>query len=604
MLTTPFTLNQEEDSGEISASIPKLLRVHETTTVGELPTHKFIVDPTVLTASVDKSLRQTPSLPGVIIRNDSGLPGVISRRKFYEILGRRYGVAIFMNRPIGMMLEMDDLAPTIVPAHHSIGETVTLALARPADLVYEPILLQCDNAQYQLLDVYTLILAQSMLLANLQTQLREINRHLEQRVAARTEELESRLEYEQAVVLCANSLLQATDHEGAIPETLHHLLHAAEVSRVFLAENVVVEEVGPALRLLYQTNAPGTPPLPGALNILPHRLLGRWANDLLLGHAVNGRMEEIETQHRRLFERAGITSILLLPYGEPGAWEGVIGFSEHTAHRVWDEHDVRLLQTVAQMIYAYLIRRRNAQELSATRDQALRANQFKSELLAKVSHELRTPLGAILGYSQLLQIESYGPLNDEQKHTTELVIGSTKFLNNLVNSLLDQAQLESGKLKFHPSPFDIHQMIREVDGRVRVLAEEKGLDFQVSIDAMMPDLLYGDFTRLQQVITNLLGNAIKFTESGQVSLRVGLQGPEEWYIRVTDTGPGIPAEEQERVFEPFRQVDGSPTRRYTGTGLGLSISNQLIQMMDGIILLESTPGKGSTFTVHLPLTLA
>lgn len=604
MLTTPFTLNQDEDSGEISASIPKLLRVHETTTVGELPSHKFIVAPTQLAMNVDKSLRQTPSLPGVIIQDGVGSPGVISRRKFYEIMGRRYGVAIFMNRPISMMVEMAGIAPTIVPSNQAIGEAVHLALARPADLVYEPILLQCQNDQYQLLDVYTLILAQSMLLANLQTQLREINRHLETRVAARTEELEYRLEYEQAVVLCANSLLQAVDLEGAIPETLHHLLHAAEVSRVFLAENVTLEQVGPALSLLYQANAPGAPPLPTEFNILPHRLLGPWANELLVGNAVNGRMETLEIPYRRLFERAGIASILLLPYGEPGAWEGVIGFSEDTAQREWDEHDVRLLQTVAQMIYAYLVRRRNAQELSATRDQALRANRFKSELLAKVSHELRTPLGAILGYSQLLQFGSYGTLNEEQKHATELVIGSTKYLNNLVNSLLDQAQLESGKLKILPAPFDIHQMINEVDGRIRILAEEKGLDFQVMIDPMMPDLLYGDLTRLQQVITNLLGNAIKFTEKGSVTLRAGLQGPDEWYLQVSDTGPGIPQEEQDRIFEPFRQVDGSPTRRHTGTGLGLSISNQLIQMMDGIILLESTPGQGSTFTVHLPLTLA
>ncbi|NUM49253.1 MAG: hypothetical protein HUU38_31520, partial [Anaerolineales bacterium] len=599
MLTTPFILSQEdEDSGEISASIPKLLRVNEATMVGELPTHAFIVTPTTLTISIDKTLRHTSSLPGVIIQCETGTIDVISRRKFYEILGRRYGVALYMNRPIGTMLELAGIPPTIVPADHSIGDTVALALSRPADLVYEPILLRFKNKTYRLLDVYTLILAQSMLLANLQTQLREINRHLEQRVAARTEELETRLEYEQAVVLCANTLLQVTDHEGAIPETLQHLRQAAEVSRVFLAENVDVENIGPALSLQYQAHAPETPPFPDVLNILPHRLLGRWANELWLGNAVTGRMDELELRYRQLFEQAGIASILLLPYGEPGAWEGVIGFSEHTDQRVWDEHDVRLLQTVAQMIYTYLVRKRNAQELSATRDQALRANQFKSELLAKVSHELRTPLGAILGYSQLLQFGSYGLLNEDQKHAAELVIGSTKYLNNLVNSLLDQAQLESGKLKILPSPFDIHQMVHEVDGRVRILAEEKGLDFQVRIEPMMPDLLCGDLTRLQQVITNLLGNAIKFTDTGQVSLRVGLLDSDEWYLQVSDTGPGIPFEDQERIFEPFRQVDGSPTRRHTGTGLGLSISNQLIQMMDGIILLESSPGKGSTFTVH------
>ncbi len=590
-----------EEEEETTSSLPKLFPVNERTTVGALPTHAYKVDENALTLTVEKFLRGNVSLPGVIIVNEVGFVGVISRRKFYEILGRRYGVAVFMNRPIGAMLESTELPHTIVPASHTIGDTVTLALGRPADQVYEPILITSDNEQSRLLDIYTLLLAQSMIFASLQEQLQQSNRTLERRVAERTTELQDRLGYEQALAWCANSLLRAGDIEGVIPETLHHLLEAAEVSRVFISENVEVEGVGSAIRLLHQVNAPGTPAIPVEMEIFPYQMFGPWTNRLWLGQWVIGYADQAGPLYRPLFDKLGTTSLLLLPYGEPGAWKGVIGFSEHTAKRAWDEHDIRLLQTVAQMISSYLERKHSAEELAYTRDEALQASQFKSQLLARVSHEFRTPLSAILGYTQLLQMGSYGALNEEQKHTTALVVSSTKYLDNLVNGLLDQAQLDRGKLTLQTTSFDVRKMIREVETRVRVLAEEKKLTFQVDLDPELPDKLSGDMIRIQQVLTNLLGNAIKFTQTGQIITRVFLSLPDEWVIQVADTGPGIPDEDQERIFDAFHQVDGSPTRKHSGTGLGLSISMQLIQMMNGIILLDSKLGQGSTFSVHLPL---
>jgi signal transduction histidine kinase len=299
-------------------------------------------------------------------------------------------------------------------------------------------------------------------------------------------------------------------------------------------------------------------------------------------------------------DQLGFTSVLLLPIGEPGNWAGVIGFGETDRTRDWEEEDIQLLQTVAQMIYAYLERVRNARIVAQARDEALKASQFKSELLAKVSHELRTPLGAILGYAQLLSFGSYGELTEEQNEATDLIIGSSKYLASLVNGILDQAQLESGQLTLVNLPYTVTGLVRDVESIIRVLAEDKGLAFEVLISSDTPEEQRGDQTRLQQVLTNLLGNAVKFTDKGMIKLQVFVNR-KKLCFQISDTGIGIPEDAQPRIFDTFTQVDGSATRRTSGTGLGLSISKQLIEMMDGQIKLSSQVGVGSTFEVEIPL---
>ncbi len=244
---------------------------------------------------------------------------------------------------------------------------------------------------------------------------------------------------------------------------------------------------------------------------------------------------------------------------------------------------------------------RDITELIQARDQALEASRLKSELLARVSHELRTPLSAILGYGELLCDGSFGPLSEHQQKAVLEMMGSTQELTILVNELLDSAQLEAHTLKLHVRPFDPIETLQRVENTMTVLAHNKGLELTTAVSADLPATLHGDESRLRQLLINLIGNAIKFTESGTVQARLYRVDDRWWAMEVSDTGPGIPEEAREYVFEPFRQVDGSITREYRGTGLGLSIVRSLVELMGGTVRLESEVGRGSTFTLTLPV---
>jgi PAS domain S-box-containing protein len=244
---------------------------------------------------------------------------------------------------------------------------------------------------------------------------------------------------------------------------------------------------------------------------------------------------------------------------------------------------------------------RDITELIQARDQALEASRLKGELLARVSHELRTPLSAILGYTELLMDGSFGPLNEHQQRAVLEMMGSTQELTILVNELLDSAQLEAHALRLHVRPFDPIEMIQRVENTMAVLAHNKGLELTTAVSPDLPATLQGDESRLRQLLINLIGNAIKFTEQGTVWVRLDRVDEAWWTMEVSDTGPGIPEEARHYVFEPFRQVDGSITREYRGTGLGLSIVRSLVELMGGTVGLESEVGHGSTFTLRLPL---
>jgi PAS domain S-box-containing protein len=226
-------------------------------------------------------------------------------------------------------------------------------------------------------------------------------------------------------------------------------------------------------------------------------------------------------------------------------------------------------------------RRRQEQALRHARDEALAASQMKSQLLANVSHDLRTPLNAILGYSEMLQAGVYGTLSGQQQEATSQIIDSTGHLLNFVNNLLDQAHIEGGRLKLNLRPFPLLDLVQEVEELVRVLAEAKGLVLHSTIAPEMPTQIYGDRYWLRQILTNLLGNGIKFTNDGFVDLQIYPSGPAEWVIQVSDSGVGIAPAAHEMVFEPFWQVPGE--KKKLGSGLGLSIVRQLVTLMNGRI---------------------
>lgn len=241
------------------------------------------------------------------------------------------------------------------------------------------------------------------------------------------------------------------------------------------------------------------------------------------------------------------------------------------------------------------------QALAQARDEALNTSRFKSELLARVSHELRTPLNVILGYTEMLQEEIYGPITESQHEPLQKIIESTDFLTRQVNELLDLSKLEVGQLSVYWQSFEIASVLRRVQAQMQFLADSKKIQLLSEIDPEVPASLYGDPIRVEQILLNLVGNAIKFSPSGTVRQRVFLPEPACWAIQVVDQGEGIPPEMQQRIFEPFQQVDGSMTRLHSGSGLGLAIVKQLTELMHGQIFLESSVGVGSVFTVVFSL---
>jgi PAS domain S-box-containing protein len=228
-------------------------------------------------------------------------------------------------------------------------------------------------------------------------------------------------------------------------------------------------------------------------------------------------------------------------------------------------------------------------------------DRMKSAFVSMVSHELRTPLNAVLGYAEILREALYGPLSDKQLNAVNRIIANTDQLLNIVSNLLDQAQIESGRLTLNVTPFAPAHLIDEVVGGMNVLAQTKDLVVRQEIAGDVPARLFGDRQRLHQVLVNLMGNAIKFTDEGEVGVRAYRSDGNCWALEVWDTGCGIPEEAHEYIFDAFRRADDSLTRKYAGTGLGLSIVKQLVNLMEGDILLDSEVGQGSTFTVVLPL---
>jgi len=248
--------------------------------------------------------------------------------------------------------------------------------------------------------------------------------------------------------------------------------------------------------------------------------------------------------------------------------------------------------------------RDQTEQLRVATARAKEAARIKGEFLANVSHELRTPLNAIIGYSDMLTMGMCGEMNEKQSQKVVRLREHGVRLLNLINDILDITRIEARRIEILAKPFAPKPLFDRLTTQTEVLAQEKGLEFKTESAPRRPATLVGDEKRIEQIVVNLLSNAFKFTQQGEVTLKVSTDlEAKTWTIAVRDTGIGIPPHARELIFEEFRQLDGASTRAYSGTGLGLAITRNLVRMMDGQITVDSELGRGSTFTVTLPLVV-
>ncbi|HKK17173.1 MAG TPA: ATP-binding protein, partial [Opitutales bacterium] len=406
-----------------------------------------------------------------------------------------------------------------------------------------------------------------------------------------------------------NCLLTTSSFDGAVKAALSEIGRALEVDRAFIFEvsgggheefhNFTIRH-----EWLRQNGTPGLVSNPSLQEAPFEQYCPGWY-ELLVDRGIvkidsdTGSDEEIET-----LQILQTRAVLAIPMWKEGSLYGFFGVDHCDGPHLWNESEINAVRLLASGLSGLIMIEENQDNLRWATDTANAASVAKGEFLAMMSHEIRTPMNAIIGYTDLL-VQS--ELDEQQSEHAAIIKRSGRALLDLINNILDYSKIESRSLELEAKKFDLEQIVCEALEEVLPQAKDKQLAVDYEINPDVREFYIGDAHRLRQVLLNLANNAIKFTSKGSITIHVSLNEIDEenaadvLHFQVVDTGPGIPKEKYEKLFQPFTQVDSSTTRRFGGTGLGLVISRRLVERMNGKIWIESELGEGSNFQFHVKL---
>jgi signal transduction histidine kinase len=426
-------------------------------------------------------------------------------------------------------------------------------------------------------------------------QLQESYANLEHKVEDRTKELTESLEQQTATSEILGIIASSPTDLKPVLDAL-----AEKAARLCEANNAQIYRAdGNVLRL---AACHGSLPATEEIPIVRSSVAGRVLLDRRTIH-IKDLATEVETEFpaaKEVQERFGYRTLLATPLLREGVALGVIGI-RRTQVRPFTDKQIALLKTFADQAVIAIENVRLFQEIQEKNQLLEAANRHKSQFLANVSHELRTPLNSIIGFTRLVLRKTEGQIATLQQDNLQKVLISSEHLLNLINGLLDLSKIEAGRMEVYAETFSLNDVIRSAISTVEPLLKNGRVELIADVPPDIPPLKT-DRDKLKQVMLNLLSNAVKFTEKGEIRVSAARNNG-SLTLTVSDTGIGMKKEALDYIFDEFRQADMSSTRRYGGTGLGLAIVKKFINLMGGEISVASEPGKGSTFTITIPMTL-
>ena len=406
----------------------------------------------------------------------------------------------------------------------------------------------------------------------------------------------------QGMALASNYLLTNEDFEAAIQDALEVISIKADIDRIFIYKNTMDTVSGERKAIRVQEYI-----IPGIKAGLDTKEVDEiyysphpdgWYQALQSGRTIKGLLREFREDIKAIFEPQKINSLMIVPVidQKTAFFWGIVGFADCSRDHLWTTAEETVLRMLADNIGGAIRRQISHEKLIDAMEMAKMADRAKSEFLASMSHEIRTPMNGVIGMTSLLLLSD---LTQTQREYVNIIENSGESLMNIINEILDFSKIESGHMELEETAFDLRLCIEDVLDLMAPKALEKHLDIIYFIDPKVNQFIFGDGFRLRQIIVNLVSNAIKFTDKGDILVYINLKSQEDDNVvlefSVRDTGIGIPANKIDSLFSPFTQVDASTTRKYGGTGLGLAITASLVKLMKGQIWLTSQEGEGSDF---------